>query len=78
MFMKKIRKSLTEVNGKKRDAMELEKAQYKDPSSLPEFWVKEETWDIHWNQNTPLSMIQFSDHSFRYVTKLASQFITSG
>ena len=33
----KIRKSLTKVNGKKRDAMELEKAQYKDPSPLPEF-----------------------------------------
>ena len=74
----KIRKSLTEVNGKNKDAMELEKAQYKDPSSLPELWIQEETWDIDWNQNAPLSVMQFSDRSFRYMTKLASQFTTSG
>ena len=73
----KIRKSLTKVNGKKRDAMELEKAQYKDPSPLPEFWI-EGTRDIDWNQKAPLSVIQFRDCSFRYMTKLAFQFITSG
>lgn len=52
--MKNQEENRTEENGKKRDVLELEKPQYEDPSSVPEFWTKQETQDTCGNQNIPL------------------------